>query len=1298
MKAKAKERFMTVRSEGGLLPLDFLEKIARLDNDVTGLGAESYHLFEREKINEAINRAWDRLLGCWVSFKTAIKDASPDDPLLRETRERWLLPLFDALGYGRLVGSKPFELDGKSFPISHFWQSTPIHLTGAGVNIDRRTSGVAGAAKSAPHGMLQEFLNSSDDHLWAFLSNGKKLRILRDNVSLTRQAYIEFDLEGMMDGEQFSDFRLLWLLCHESRVEADRPDDCWLEKWSKLALDSGIRVRDQLRTGVEEAINLLGTGFLQHPANDNLRSKIKSGELTRQDYYRQLLRIIYRLLFLFVTEDRDLLLLREAPIEARNIYIQFYSTQRWRDLAGIRKGSQHIDLWHAQRLVFEALGSDVGSTELALPALGSFLWYRDAVPDIHYCTITNRNLLDAIRALAYAEEGKARRAVDFKNLRSEELGSIYEALLEMHPQVDIAGRQLKLIGISGSERKTTGSYYTPTSLVSSLLDTALDPVIKRAATRTDAKEVLLTLTICDPACGSGHFLIAAAHRVAKSLASARTEDAEPSPEAYRSALRDVISHCIYGVDMNEMSVELCKVSLWLESIDPGKPLSFLEHKIKCGNSLLGTNPSLITAGIPDEAFDPIEGDENDVVRQIRAGNKRQTNQHEMPGLFKYERTLLDQLTATINRIEEHTDQSIIGVHKKEQDYSTLQTSQAYVQERYVYDAWCAAFVWKLSKGAPSPITREVFARIRSDYCNVSEQVRDEIVRLRNQYKFFHWHLEFPHIFCSDQTTRGFDVCLGNPPWEHAEFKDREWFASRDTIIANAQTGAIRKKMIKQLQTANPKLYADYVDELRWYDGVTHFIRSSGRFPLTGQGRINTYAVFCELFVSLIGSAGRAGFILQSDIATGDANQDMFKMLIDERRLFSFYDFVNTEGLFAGLHRTHPHFCLITLGIMDSSEKIDFAFWNTNVTHLNEESRHISLSPEDLTLVNPNNRTCPIFRSQRDAEITKRIHARVPVLFREGSPPINPWEISFKQGLFNMSSGSSFFQTQKDLEELGFELVGDTYIRGTDDKVERQLPLYEGKMIHQFDHRWATYEGLDVRDFEVQEKQDVRKAVLPRYWVPELEVNRRLAEHTNSWILGWRDFTNSTNERTVISSFVPRCGIGDTLLLMFPSEELTPLTVGLLANLNSLVVDFVARQKLGGTHMKYPPMKQLPILPPSTYLQTCPWDQSLSLIDWLRPRVLELVYTSSHLTKLGEFFGIAAPFRWDSDRRFEIRCELDAAYFLLYDVPRSEVDYMLDNFDALRRREERESSSFVTKNKVLSCYDRLSRVPLNITNS
>src|SRR5712692_914111 len=559
---KARDLFTTIRTEGGLLPADLLQRIVHGDKDLPGLDDASYHLVAGERLNERISQSWNRLLGTWQAFRAAANALPETDTGTTLTRERWLMVLLQELGYGRLPAARATEIDGKSYAISHFWHYSPMHLVSYRLDLDRRTAGVAGAARTSPHSLVQEFLNRSDDHLWGFVSNGLRLRLLRDSVSLTRQAYVEFDLEGMMDGEVYADFVLLWLLCHQSRVEAEKPEECWLERWARAAQEQGTRALDHLRAGVEQAINALGSGFLAHPANAQLKEKLRSGDLSGQDYYRQLLRLVYRLLFLFVAEDRDLLYDPEATPEARERHIRYCSTTRLRHLAAGHRGTKHMDLYRGLRIVMEKLGSDEGCSPLALPALGSFLWSETAIPDLAHCDISNRDFLEAVHALAFTLDNKVWRSVDYKNLGSEELGSIYESLLELHPEFNIDAATFNLTTAGGHEHKTTGSYYTPTSLIQCLLDSALDPVLAEAARQPNAEEAILSLKVCDPACGSGHFLIAATHRMARRLAAIRTGDEEPAPEATRTALRDVISRCLYGVDMNPMAVELCKVNLW----------------------------------------------------------------------------------------------------------------------------------------------------------------------------------------------------------------------------------------------------------------------------------------------------------------------------------------------------------------------------------------------------------------------------------------------------------------------------------------------------------------------------------------------------------------------------------------------------------------------------------------------------------------------------------------------------------------------------------------------------------------
>ena len=788
--------FTTIRTEGAILPPDILSRIAAGDKDLGGLTEGAYHL-TGEKFGEATNRAWNRLQSAWLNFQAARQNLPPGDAGTTITRERWLLPLFQFLDFGRLQISKAHEIGGKTYAVSHAWQNVPIHLVGCNVDLESRHRG------TSPHSLLQEFLNRSEGHLWGIVSNGLRLRLLRDNISLTRQAYVEFDLEAMMAGEAYPDFVLLWLLLHQSRFEGERPELAWIEKWSQAARTEGVRVLDGLRDGVQRAIEALGQGALAHPANTALRDALRSGALDKQDYYRELLRLVYRFIFLFVAEDRDLVLDPNASPEARERYTKHYAVARIRRLAVSKVGSRHDDLYRALKFVMVKLSMD-GCPELALPALGSFLFSPNSMPNLDTCEISNRDLLAAVRALAVTQTKQGRRRVDYKSLGAEELGSVYESLLELRPDLNAAAATFELKDATGSERKTTGSYYTPTSLISCLLESALNPVLVDATNQPDAEAAILRMRVVDPACGSGHFLVAAAHRIAKSLAAVRTGEEEPPPGAQRHALRDVIGHCIYGVDVNPMAVELCKVSLWMEALEPGKPLSFLDHRIQCGNSLIGATPALLTGGIPDEAFDPAEGDDKKVCQRYK-----KLNQQERAGrqsLFDENLQPWDQLgnfAAGLLSLDRLSDDTIQGVREKERIYEEAVRSSGYLFGKFWADTWCAAFAWKKGREVTYAITEEVFRRIEHNPYAVDPWLRTEVERLAEANRFFHWHLAFPDVFslpappesASNTATGwngGFSVVLGNPPWVRQETlkTDKKFFTMFESFRSTVDSSVL----------------------------------------------------------------------------------------------------------------------------------------------------------------------------------------------------------------------------------------------------------------------------------------------------------------------------------------------------------------------------------------------------------------------------------------------------------------------------------------------------------------------------
>jgi len=1301
MSARTLAAFSTIRTEGAMLPSDILVRVASGDKSLGGLEESSYHLAPGEKIGEATNRAWNRLQAAWANFQSGREKLAVTDTGTSLTRERWLLPLFQLLDYGRLQAAKAEEIGGKSYAISHAWQQTPIHLVGCNVDLDRRIQTAAGGMRSSPHSLLQELLNRSDQHLWGIVSNGLRLRLLRDNISLTRQAYVEFDLEAMMAGEAYPDFVLLWLLLHQSRFEAERPEQCQLEKWSQAARTEGVRVLDGLRDGVQRAIEHLGQGFLAHPANTALRENLRSGALDKQDYYRQILRLVYRLLFLFVADDRDLLLTPTADPAAQKRYRNFYATTRLRHLATTRAGSRHHDLYCGLKLVMEKLSGD-GCPELALPALGSFLFSPRALADLNACDISNLHLLEAIRSLAVTQTGQSRRSVDYKNLGAEELGSVYESLLELHPELNAEAATFELKVSPGSERKTTGSYYTPSSLISCLLDSALNPVLESAVHRPDAEASILQLRIVDPACGSGHFLIAAAHRLAKALATVRTGEEEPPPQAQHRALRDVIGHCIYGVDVNPMAVELCKVSLWMEALEPGKPLSFLEHRIQCGNSLLGTTPSLLAEGIPDEAFIAIEGDEKDICREFKRVNKdERTRQMRLFAATTEPWQQLGNFAASLMNLDQVGDDSIDGVREKERLYEQAVRSGDYLDGRFWADAWCAAFVWKKTKEFNYPITEEVFRRIERNPHGCEPWMRQEIQRLAGQYRFFHWHLAFPDVFHvpptggrpeNEQTgwQSGFDLALGNPPWEKVKLSEKEWFANRHPEITRAVNSAARKRLVESLKSEDPHLYQSFLEAIRQASGEGCLIRNTKRYPLCGQGDTNTFAVFAELMRSIISPRGCVGCIVPSGLATDDSTKEFFRSLVESEALHSLYCFENEEFIFPAVHHSFKFGLLTIAGSARHHASADLAFYARQVSELDDQQRHFKLSASDLRLLNPASGTCPVFRSERDAEITKAVYRRLPVFIDPASESGNPWQTQFLS-MFHMSNDSGLFRTQNQLTEEGWLLDGNRFF-----KQDRcYLPLFEGKMVDAYNHRYASV--------IVNMESDLRKTLpaehtaadwqrrdfhnLPLYWIPESEALKVTGGLKFEGRLAYKRVTQATSERTFKACIVPWSGVGDKLPLFVGLTARRSLL--LLTNFNSFVLDFIARQKTGYVNLAQFVVVQLPVLTPAHFSECAPWDRSMHLEEWVLNRAIELTFTSVDLCGFARECGYEGPpFVWSAERRAILRSELDAAYFHLYGVPRQDIEHIMDSFHIVKRKDEHDFGEYRTKRLILEVYDAM----------
>jgi hypothetical protein len=939
------------------------------------------------------------------------------------------------------------------------------------------------------------------------------------------------------------------------------------------------------------------------------------------------------------------------------------------------------------------------------------------MPDLlRDCSLRNYRLLGAIRQLDLVRDRKGRpQRVDYRHLGAEELGSVYESLLEEIPQYEPEAPRFLLESKPGNERKTTGSYYTPTPLVEELLNTTLQPLIDRAAA-SGVPDDLLEITVCDPACGSGSFLVAAARRIARKYAAMQYGDDEPPPEIVRSAMHKVVARCVYGVDIKPLAAEVAKLSLWVESLQPGQPLAFLDPHIRVGNSLLGITPALLEQGLPDAAFTALEGDDKKIVAGVRRRNAgEQSGQGTLfAGLALNVSNA--RLTPQARAINELQARSLSDVREQARRFRELEKSPDLCHRKRVADAWCAAFVWPHASGGPDPITTNTLRYLESGG-KLSADAEDELARLVERYQFFHWHLEFPDVFRVEDDTRpdhnagtgwqgGFSCVLGNPPWERVKLQEQEFFADQRPEIANAANAAKRKEKIKDLclgDDVDRILFRQFRAALRESDGWSHLLRDSERYPLTGQGDINTYAVYAETASTLITPAGRSGLVLPTGIATDATTAKFFGSLARGSRLVAFQEFENESFLLSRAVDHRVRFCLLSAcGRAGTTAQAHFAFGVRYIADLPD--RRFTMPPSDLLLVNPNTGTTPLFRSRRDAEITLAIYRRVPVLWRE-EPEENPWGISFMR-MFDMANDARLFRTREELRDDGWTLTGNVFVKGE----QRMLPLYEAKMIHYFDHRYGTYEGQTQAQANVgtlprpspAEKADPAYVVMPRYWVPEFSplnnekstrdkpvydagVDARLeARHWNhNWLLGWRDICRSSDERTIISSVIPRAAVGDKYLLALTNKQAWLLQ----ANFSALILDYFARQKYAGTSFKYYLMKQLPVLPPERYGQPAPWTLGSPLAAWIESRVLELSYTAWDIESFARDIGDhGPPFVWDEERRIAIRAELDAAYFHLYGVDRDDVDYIMDSFGAFQRNDPARFAR--TKALILEIYDQM----------
>ncbi len=1101
-KTQATLNLPTLKLEGGLFLPDQLEKAAQ---GRAGAHHEAdYGTPKGVKLKDEYSRAFRIACAQWQHFAAQLERTDIDAVQLTTSFVHELLR--DAFGYTTLQPAQVQQVGELRYPVSLMVNTLPVLVVPHTHGLDDADAqfAVHGGSnrKKAPFQAMQELLNASQSLQWGIVSNGKQLRLLRDAASLTRPSFLEVDLADLLGGQHYAEFANVWHLLHASRAPQSPPSGtgaegegtCIWEQWRNEGQQQGTRVRDGLRNGVEQALLTFGAGFLQHPVNQTLRAALDDGTLSRDDYFQQLLRLIYRLIFVFTVEERGVLHPQDESAEAlaaRRAYAEGYSLARLREFCLKRRArTRHDDQWQAIRIVFRGLAQ--GERRLALPALGG-LFAPEQCPDLDAASLDNVHLLTALQHLRWAVvaqgKGSSLTPVDYRNMGPEELGSVYESLLELVPAIDLPARTFGFVGrteegsTAGNARKLTGSYYTPDSLVQELIKSALDPVIEQrlAAQPANPVEALLAIRVIDPACGSGHFLLAAARRLAEKLAQLRSleggQEGAIQPQDYRHALREVVARCIYGVDRNPMAIELARMALWLEGFAEDRPLGFLDHHLQVGDALLGlTDLSALELGIAKDAFKPLSGDDKNVCKDLAKANAAGLKQiaKDLQGkqmlLGVDNRSGLEALRG-IETLPADTPEQVAA---KEQAWRRFLEESAHSPLALAADALVGAYLLPktedTAEAVPTSITLHALL-------TVPERAQTEhaapIAAARaacEQAHVFHWPLAFPQVFAQG----GFDCVLGNPPWEVSQMGEEEFFATRAQHIAEL-AGDARKQAIAALPETDPRLWDEFVKESQRISAANNFYRESGRFPLTAVGKLNTYPLFAETILQIHAESGRAGFIVPTGIATDDSTKAFFGQITNAQRLAKLISLYEVRAWFKDTD-DRKSFCLMTLG---HSATAEFLFDAKTIDDLNRPEKWFKLTPDEFRLINPNTLTCPIFRSERDAELTKKLYRAAPVLMRDAvvegkgkqakvvELAQNPWGITFSQGLFNMTSASHLFKNEP---------------------APDRLPLYEAKLIHQFDHRWATYTADDnSRDVTLAEKADPAFTVTPRYWVEAREV-------------------------------------------------------------------------------------------------------------------------------------------------------------------------------------------------------------------
>ncbi len=1217
-----------------------------------------------------------------------------------------------------------------------------------------RSSGLSGEA-IAPSTQMLRYLRRADDLTngklrWGILTNGQIWRLYWQGALSVSEQFFEVDLAATLNLPGYNDSlfpldadaRRHWLRVFALmfRREAFLADPAEGRTFHRRALDEGRYYQEQV------AKNLSGVVFGQ--VFPDLARAIAGAapDAPLPEVRDAALILLYRLLFILYAEDRDLL-----PV-LNERYDDYSVRKRVRDDVGPRKDKNDAFsdtaplYWSVIDNLCRAI--DGGDPSIGLPPYNGGLFDRQRTPLLSRIRLGDAVVADVIDALSFERTERGRRYINYRELGVQQLGSIYERLLEQEIVREADGIAVRPNIFA---RKDSGSYYTPDDLVGLIVDETLGPLVEArmdafeaeawplpedgpARERTLAKmkicdpaEKLLELKVCDPAMGSGHFLVNLVDYLSDRTIAAMAE-AEALVEGYVSPLagrigairetilenaeaggwtvdparlddrhivrRMVLKRCVYGVDKNPMAVELAKVSLWLHTFTVGAPLSFLDHHLRCGDSLFG---AWVRTGIDRAA----EYDAPLLLHgPMRSAISAADGMRVVEALTDAEIAEAERSAETFAQIEAKTttlERFLSLIHAF--DWLDLRSKEDKAALRAFFDGQFGNPVEVVLGEAESSNGRPEAQRFAA--------LLNEARRLIAEERFLHWQAAFPGVWSNWESAEpegGFDAVIGNPPWDRMKLQQVEWFALRRPEIAMAPRAADRKRMIRDLEEAGDPLAQDFAQANERTDAALRMARKGGDYPLLSGGDVNLYSLFVERAMTLAKRTGIVGLLTPSGIASDKTASEFFKGVATGGRLRALYDFENRRTRYDAPPffpdvDTRFKFCAFIARPTPLDGDARCAFFLQDLSELDDPERCFPLSAVDFARVNPNTGTAPIFPSRRDASLTKAIYCRLPVLVdRSSGEAVEAWPVEYST-MFHMTNDSGLFRTQAELEEKegAWPVGGNRY----DGPSGEWVPLYVGRMIHQFDHRAASVvvnpESLHnpalSDDIDADQKADPAFVPTPQYWVPAREVAFPDGIY---WTIAFRDIARATDARTLIATLVPIVGLGNTAPAIFVGSngDHTSRAHQLVGNFGAVVLDFVARQKAQSTHLNWYIVEQLPIVPPEHY-ETAYFGPK-SAADIVRETVLELTYTAHDMAPFARDMGhvdangdVLPPFVWDEDRRLRLRAKLDALYFHLYGVTdRDDVRYVYSTFPIIERQETKTHGRYLSRDLCLAWMNAL----------